>query len=266
MELIKRIRTTSGDAQIDYLSLANLPSSDATLTKSGSFADAAVVGTKITQIEKDIKDMPSILDDTNREIEKLKTAVSDLQYVPISINSFTNDKNIVEMGTTISTIVLNWSTNKTPTTLTLDGSTLSPSIKTTTLSGQSVKTNKTFTLKAVDERNASSSKTTSITFYNGVYYGAASAGTVNNAFIQKLSKALQSNKAKTFDVTTGAGQYIWYAIPSRYGTPSFNVGGFDGGFSKVSTVSYTNPSGYTENYDVYRSDNSNLGKKTVKVS
>lgn len=81
-----------------------------------------------------------------------------------------------------------------------------------------------------------------------------------------MSKALQSNKAKTFDVTTGSGQYIWYAIPSRYGTPSFNVGGFDGGFSKVSTVSYTNPSGYTENYDVYRSDNANLGKKTVKVS
>lgn len=54
MELIKRIRTTSGDAQIDYLSLANLPSSDATLTKSGSFADAAVVGTKITKIEEEL--------------------------------------------------------------------------------------------------------------------------------------------------------------------------------------------------------------------
>lgn len=60
MELIKRIRTTSGDAQIDYLSLANLPSSDATLTKSGSFADAAVVGTKITKIEKEIADKATL--------------------------------------------------------------------------------------------------------------------------------------------------------------------------------------------------------------
>lgn len=266
MELVKRIRTISGDAQIDYLALANLPTSDSTLTKSGSFADAAVVGSKFTTIEKEIEDMPSILDETNKEIEKLKTAVSDLQYVPVSITSFTNDKNIVEMGGTITTVVLNWAINKTPTALTLDGSTLSPSIKTTTLSNQSIKTNKTFTLKATDERNATSSKATSITFYNGVYYGASTTGTVNNAFIQKLTKSLQSSKAKTFDVTTGSGQYIWYAIPSRYGTPSFNVGGFDGGFSKITTLSYTNPSGYTENYDVYRSDNSNLGKKTVKVS
>ena len=54
--------------------------------------------------------------------------------------------------------------------------------------------------------------------------------------------------------------------PTRYGAPVFNVGGFDGGFAKVSTLSFMNLSGYTEEYIVYRSDNSSIGKKTVKVT
>ena len=51
-----------------------------------------------------------------------------------------------------------------------------------------------------------------------------------------------------------------------YGTPVFNVGGFDGGFTKAASISFTNASGYTEEYAVYRSDNSNLGTKTIKVT
>ncbi len=204
--------------------------------------------------------------DARSDIATLKSTIEDIQYSPISITSFTNDKNTVEIGTTITSVVFKWTTNKTPKTLTLDNSTISNTLTTTTLSGQSITANKTFTLKATDDRNASVSKTTAITFCNGVYYGAAAPATVDSTFILKLTKALQSSKAKTFDCTTGSGQYIWYAIPTRYGTPSFNVGGFDGGFSKVSTIQFTNASGYTESYEVYKSDNSNLGKKTIKVS
>ena len=43
-DYIKKIRTTTGDKQIDYTALANLPISDKTLSKDGAFADAAVVG------------------------------------------------------------------------------------------------------------------------------------------------------------------------------------------------------------------------------
>lgn len=39
-QLITRIRTESGDLQIDYDALANLPQSDKTLSKDGGFADA----------------------------------------------------------------------------------------------------------------------------------------------------------------------------------------------------------------------------------
>ena len=117
-----------------------------------------------------------------------------------------------------------------------------------------------------DDRGAAS-KTARIQWLNGVYTGAAAApSTIDSAFIQTLSKSLQSDKGKTFTVNAATGAYIWYACPARYGAPNFNVGGFDGGFSKVATFDFTNSSGYTEEYQVWRSDNAGLGSTTVKVS
>ena len=81
-----------------------------------------------------------------------------------------------------------------------------------------------------------------------------------------MTKSLQNSISKTFTVTAGDGQYVWFAYPKRYGTPKFNVGGFDGGFSKITDMEFTNASGYTETYTIYRSDNSNLGTQTIKVS
>ena len=213
----------------------------------------------ITTLQKDVSTAKT-------NITSIQKEIADLKYSAISITSFTNNKNIVEMGSTVTSVILNWTTNKIPTTITLDNVSIDKTLKTTTLSNQTIKSNKTFTLKAIDERNATATKTTAITFYNGIYYGAAASATIDSSFILKLTKSLQSTKAKTFDCTTGSGQYIWFCVPTRYGTPAFNVGGFDGGFSKISTLQFKNASGYTESYDVYKSDNANLGSKTVKVS
>jgi hypothetical protein len=49
---ITRIRTESGDLQIDYDALANLPQSDSTLTIAGGFADAKAVGDKLKKIDQ----------------------------------------------------------------------------------------------------------------------------------------------------------------------------------------------------------------------
>lgn len=202
-------------------------------------------------------------------LDDIYAKLGDLMYTPISITSFTNNKNTQEMGSTVTDVVLNWNYNKTPETLSLDGSTLDVSLKTKTLTGQSIKTNKTFTLKATDERDAVATKTTNITFLNGVYYGIGDdlqIGGITNQFILGLTKTLQSSKAKTFTVNAGAGKHIYYIIPSRYGTAVFKVGGFEGGFEKLGTVNFTNSSSYAENYDVYKSSNAGLGNTTVVVS
>lgn len=188
----------------------------------------------------------------------------EFNYKPIAINTFTNNKNVQEMGATITDVTLNWALNKKAKTLTLDGQPVTVTDTSKVLTGQSIKTNKTWTLKATDERDASATKTTAITFYNGVYWGAkASPGSYDSAFVLTLTKGLQGNKNKTFTATAGADEYFFYCVPTRYGAVTFNVGGFDGGFTKVATIEFTNASGYNENYDIYKSDNANLGTQNV---
>lgn len=131
-----------------------------------------------------------------------------------------------------------------------------------------------FVMKATDARGKSATKFLRIHAYNGVYTGVApSPDVIDAAFLNTLKKSVEDRYARTFTVDAKAGQYIWYACPTKPEaiiesdvTPNFNVGGFDGGFSKVATFDFTNAVGYTEEYQVWRSDNVGLGKTTVKVS
>lgn len=191
----------------------------------------------------------------------------EFNYKPIGINSFTNNKNTVEMGTTITDVTLNWSLTKDPQTLKIDDENITPSnVRTKTYSGLNLTSNKTYTLQVTDEKGASTTKTTAITFLNGVYWGAKVApNTYNSDFVLTLTKGLQGNKNKTFTVNASAGEYIFYALPARYGSCAFNVGGFDGGFGKIDTIQFTNASGYTESYDIYKSVNAGLGSTNVTV-
>ena len=123
-----------------------------------------------------------------------------------------------------------------------------------------------FTLTAIGDTNTATS-TYTLTFVNNVYYATSSfsAATVSQ-IVSAGTTTLSNNKARSFTVTAGTGEYIYYSYPSRLGTASFTVGGFAGGFSLISTQSHTNSAGYTEDYYVYRSDNSSLGSTTVTVS
>lgn len=57
-QYVTKIRTESGDLQIDYRALANLPTPDPTLTVSGGFADAKATGDAITKVIEDtMKDL-----------------------------------------------------------------------------------------------------------------------------------------------------------------------------------------------------------------
>lgn len=199
--------------------------------------------------------------------DEYKKMIDDLAYVPMAINSFSNTVNTVEMGSTVNDVTLNWTLNKQPKTLKLDEEGLDVSLRTKALTAQGIKTDKSWTLSATDERDKTVTKSTKITFLNGVYWGVAeSKDAFDSAFILSLTKGLQASKGKTFTVNAGVGKHIYYAVPTRYGACGFNVGGFDGGFGKVATIDFTNASGYKESYDIYKSDNAGLGSTTVKVS
>lgn len=203
----------------------------------------------------------------NYGYETVGDALDSLLYKAIAINSFSHNAGTKEMGSTVTSVTLSWSTNKTPTGLTLDGEAIDVSLTSKALTGLSITSNKSFTLVATDEKDATATKTATISFLNGLYYGIGTvdASGITDSFIQGLTKTLTSSKAKTFTVDPASGEYIYYAIPTRFGTPTFYVGGFEGGFELLTTVQYTNASGYSEAYDVHRSTNAGLGSTEVVV-
>jgi len=109
---------------------------------------------------------------------------------------------------------------------------------------------------------------TSSILQNLLYWGVTTkADTYTEADIEGLATSTASNDAtRTFTVTAGASEYIAFAYPTRLGTVTFWVGGFEGGFQDPETVSVTNANGYTENYYIYRSDNVNLGETEVTTT
>ena len=204
---------------------------------------------------------------TRERVALLETKVDDLLYEPISITSFTVNPSTAEKGASVSQPYCSWKLNKKATAITLDGESVSPELGGFSLMRYNIKENTTFTLKVTDERGHSETKTATLSFMNGVYYGVSSIPeTLDSAFIRTLTKTLRSNKLPSFTVNAGAGQYIWYCLPKAYGACSFTVGGFSGGFALVDTISYKNAYGHTEDYYVYRSDHESLGQTAVTVA
>lgn len=215
--------------------------------------------TQTFELDQGTKTLPDALNELNR----------DLQYIPIEILAFSNNIGVAEKGSTLNELTLKWQLNKEPETILMNGQVRADlkTLRSLTLKDMALTADKTFMLQVTDEKGKTAQKNTSVEFRNGVYYGVSEIPEeVNNTFILSLSRSLQGSRTKTFSTTSTEDQYIWYAFPSRYGTPVFNVGGFDGGFTKAASISFTNASGYTEEYAVYRSDNSNLGTKTIKVT
>lgn len=195
-----------------------------------------------------------------------REAIAKLSYKAISITNFTVNDSVREIGSGAQSVTLSWTLSKKPMILTLDGVTIPASSTSKVLDGLQIATEKTWTLVATDESGAKSTKTASLKFVNGVYYGCSAKTTVDNDLIRSLRKVLKDSKGTSFSVTAGASQYIYYCVPKRLGTCSFTVGGFSGGFTLVETLPYTNIFGYTEDYHVYRSDNTGLGATSVVAS
>lgn len=187
-------------------------------------------------------------------------------YKAISIGSFTGG-SVNEIGTSIEKINLAWSLNKTPSALSIDGSSISVNLKSKTVSGPFTK-DKTFTLKATDSRGSSKSATTTLSFLNRKYYGVLQKNELENADVLSLAnKPLSSDRKLSeteFDCT--GGKYPWFCIPASFGTPSFKVGGLPNSDFVSQQLSVTNASGYTEDYVLWRTATIQTGKLLISVS
>ena len=209
-----------------------------------------------------------IKNELKADIDKVNAQIADILYKAIAIDSFTVTPSTAEIGSTVNAVSLKWALNKAAKSLTLDGKNQTGSGA--ELTGLAITENKTWKLKATDERDATAEKTATLSFLNGVYYGVSAAPSeYDSAFILGLTKTLRSSKLTSITVNAGAGQYIYYCLPKNgkgFGTCSFTVGGFTGGFSLVATIQFKNASGYTEEYYIYKSDNTGLGSTNVTIA
>lgn len=200
---------------------------------------------------------------TTEEFEAFK---DELTYKPISITLFTvNGTNTFEKGTTVTSVELQWNTNTTPATQKIDGVAVSGYRKTVTGHWSSYNS---WELEVTDNKGASDSASTMIFFYNRIYYGASSASSATNEIIAGFGGTLRGTKVSSFSVDCDAGEYIYYCLPTSFGTCGFidESTGLGYAFEAPETVSFTNSLGHTENYYVYRSTYAIEGKANIKVT
>ena len=236
--------------------------------------DTGVLASGISEEEKKnitdrLTDMEQILDDHLYEQN------------PFSIKNFsitgyttkeegTKTGSNVEIGSTVTNVTLSWEFSRDPKTVTLNNEPQTA----TKIASKSLPVNiklaepgtERWTLKATHERVAEVVKAADLYFLNGVYYGVATQpAQFNDTFIKSLTRTLRSSKLTSFSANVTSDKYLWYCLPTRYGTCTFSLGVLPGGVSLVDTIQFKNASGYEESYYIYRSDYAGLGNKTVTV-
>lgn len=212
----------------------------------------------------------------------IKAILDDLTYVPADITGFSNNVGTVENGQTITDVKFDWTIKGNPTKVTFtsykngaDGDATNEdevvgNKGSRILTKQTITTNHKWTLSVDDARKHHSSRDTWLVFKNKKYWGVGkpeNADTVDSAFILALGNSQFADNAKgDFSVNATDGNFIFFAVPQAFGnSPAFYVGGFEGGFSLYKTFDFTNASGATVSYNVFKSTNADLGDTTVTV-
>jgi hypothetical protein len=195
-----------------------------------------------------------------------------------AITSFAHSPALVQVGATLTTPAFTASYNQAATSASLtdtDGdndalalpatSFVSPHSFTKVVFGQFV----TWTLHAASSLGSATASVTT-TWGANVYEDAAvDPGIYNAAFITSLTATLKTSAAGNYSINSGAGTSTFFCALTSLGLTigNFFVGGFPFACSKVaSAIPVTNTNGVTENFDVFRSDNTGLGAYTLQVT
>lgn len=200
--------------------------------------------------------------------------------------SFTNSVNTVEIGSQIISVSLGWSISPTNTpvasqTLTASQGTTSGASATNTRSATAFipgpigfpnapfTNDTTWTLTVNDGTGlpgATVTNSTSIAFRHYLSWGIASTTSLSNSQIQNLhtntpagaGREFRTGKGKSVSIS-GNGQYIYFAYPASFGAASFIVNNAPNTAWISNTVTYTNSSGNSSQFLIYRSTDVQFG-------
>lgn len=179
--------------------------------------------------------------------------------IRLDINPF-----ISELGSTVSLVNLSWDYSLDVVSQTINSQNIDIGVKTLPLTGVYT-SNSSFVLRAITKLGLPLTITKTLEFVNGIYAGKSSYTSYDATLIMSLTKTLSSNHLNKFSTSPGVDEYLYYCCPSRLDTPKFYLNNFPASFIKVKSITFKNSSNYTENYDIWRSENSNLGVCNVFV-
>jgi len=189
----------------------------------------------------------------NDTYTNVQDALDSLLVPALSITSFTNTSGIHEYGETVTEVTLNWAINKTIDTQTLDNGIgeVTSTLRTYTHTGQTITASRTYTL-SVTKGSESDSKSTTIQFSHKRYWGSYVGGTIDSTGILSLDSEFASSRLMTKSMD-GNGGYLYICYPASWGTATFRVNGLQNTAWSLSVQDFTNASGYTSSFNVYRS-------------
>lgn len=195
---------------------------------------------------------------SNIDYPTVESALNKLLYVPLS--GSLSGGNTYEVGTTVSQVILNWSYNKPVTTQSLNNGigNLSAELRTYTHNGQTITSNRTYTLTASDGTNTINTST-SVSFLYKRYWGVSASSTLTDANILALSKEFSSSRQQNRTFNCSGGKYFWIIYPTSFGSAAFKVGGLSFSDMNLETRTITNDAGASVQLNVYRVNNIQTG-------
>jgi hypothetical protein len=208
------------------------------------------------------------------DVTNLKQAVDKIlakvYYEEPEITNFTMtpSTDIYEIGTVIpaDTIEFSWAVNKEIKSQALTDCTVAADDR-YAIYGAELSNTKTFVLTVSDgEKAATASK--KISFLNKGYWGSATVpDEYNSEFVLGLSGSkFVTGKAGTYSMSIVADEYGFLALPTSFGTvSSVWIGGFEVTVETAATISFTNASGKTSSYNIYKTGRSGLGSITMEI-
>lgn len=199
-----------------------------------------------------------------QDLTELRDAIDQVAYVPMTVTSFTNTVGTVEIGSTVTSVTFNWTLGKTAASVSINqgvGAVTPPSLTTKTVA-VSLTSDTVFTLTADDDSSNTghaATRTTSVLFQHRMRWGTSAAATLDSEGIATLaSSAFATTRARSV-VVSGGGQYIYFAYPASFGDAAFTVNGLANSAWTKTLVAFTNASGNTTSYAVWRSNTVQFG-------
>lgn len=201
----------------------------------------------------------------NGDFTNVQEAIDSLLYKDPVITSFTNDVNVVEKGTVVTAVKLDWTFNKPMTTSSVDGGIGNvQGMNTYTKYGLTLMTDKSYKLTVSDGTNTTS-KTTSILFKNKNYFGTTANADLAALDISAMQNSEFADSRLQTRVISGGGEYMVFSYPASFGEATFNVNGLTNTAFTTYVKPYTNSKGFTENYRIYRTNTIQFGTLTIQV-